>query len=1257
MAEYRTFIISFSTMIWKFWIDTGGTFTDCIAIDPDANRHFTKVLSDGSLRGSVVTDHTSNKIHFNAKWGIELDIFKGYILKIGSLKCTILAIDFKKGIIHLDQEISSYKGESFSIAAGEESVILAIRLLTHTTLTGIIPPIDLKLGTTRGTNAILERKGADVTLMVTRGFKDLCIINTQQRPNLFDLQIPHQEVLHSQVIEVDERVSSDGQIISHLGIEHIDSVISKILKKNSLAISLLNAYQKDDHERALKKALLEKGHTHISTSTDLSPHIKYLLRTQTCLINAYLSPIFADYIGNIKTSLPNSSFGLMKSSGGLVDHTLFQPKDSLLSGPSGGLIGAVHKAHMHGMDNILTFDMGGTSTDVARYNEGYDYEYTNTLNHIELQLPQLSIHTVASGGGSICSIEFGKFVVGPESAGAYPGPACYGNGGPYTITDIHLLLGHINESLFPFGLSPDASMKAFDRIIAGATLKVQGMSRQDILKRWLAIADEIMAGAIKKISISKGIDVSNYCLVGYGGAGGLHICSMASLLGIERILLPFEGGLMSAYGIGHTPLESLQSKQILQPLSLVKYHIEDYFLDLYNRGYEELLHQNISKDKICVKQKVVALRQKGQEFSLELIFTKVEDLLEQYSREYCDIFGYLPDETAGYEVENIKIWVSEIPEVTARLPALTTEIEVKANDFQKSYISDSSIPIFKWRELGGGSRISGAALIGHDISTALVQEGWKAQVHQNGDIMLTSISKAQKLPNISQEIITNRLDFIAENMGVMLQRTAISVNIRERLDFSCAILDQHARLVVNAPHIPVHLGSLGICARKILGSFTLNPGDIILTNHPLFGGSHLPDLTLMKGVYTEQGVLIAYVINRAHHAEIGGKTPGSMPIDATTLLEEGVVFPPTYICKKGKYLWEEVHKKLTQTTYPSRSVQENMADLKAAVASLLFGEKELLKLSLQNGQEIIDTAFANILDYSALLLQTAVSSYQGQRQYAQERLDDGSKIAVTITFEEGKIVFDFEGSSAVHPLNLNAHEAIIRSAIMYVLRLLIDKNVPLNEGLLKNVEIKIPNSFLNPTFDIDADKCPAVMGGNTEVSQRVVDTLTKALGISACSQGTMNNVVFGNARFGFYETLGGGEGASEGHEGRSGVHVHMTNTRITDPEDLERRYPVRLRKFEIRESSGGKGNYNGGNGLIREYEFLESCQISVLCQHSVEHPYGMDGGQAGRVGQQYKIAVDGSITALSGQGQLRFEVGDVLRVDTPGGGGWGSVED
>lgn len=1247
---------------WHIHIDTGGTFTDCIAEAPTGETHRVKVLSSSRLRGKIIRKIDPYNYSFEAPWAYPGALLEGYTISIPSRGITskLLSIDYRNHILTLEDNIPALTNCDFDLSTHEEAPVLAIRLATRTRLGVPFPPILLRLGTTKGTNALLERKGAKSLLVVTKGFGDVLRIGTQQRPHLFQLAIPQIQPLYTDVFEVDERIDTQGHSLTKLDPTELDRLLAHLEKSDfdAVAVSLLNAYRNPTHESLLVDFVRNNTELNVSSAVELFPQINYLRRTQTAATDAYLSPTIDSYLRKISKSLKEAVIQVATSAGGLVSSAHYHAKDSLLSGPAGGIIAATRLAKRLGVNHILTFDMGGTSTDTARIDGRPQVRYVTKINNYELLTPSFAIETVAAGGGSVCWYDGYTLRVGPHSAGATPGPACYGAGGPLTITDVNLLLGKLETSQFEIPVSPGAALDALHQLIEDITLKTGNtLPGREVLIGLERIANEKMAEAIRKISVSQGVDPTDYALLTFGGAGGQHGCQLAQLLGINQVIIPLEAGLFSAVGIGEAQLSRIATRQVLQRWDECASQIPAWIQDMENQLTDELTKEGVQGTELGFCS--LFLRYSGQETTVEVPY-EGSGSVELFHESYLNLYGYLPENRA-IELESIRLMVQEKRDFFAEgtpIPPLTPAPSIR--QASAPFAEGQHWYIYSRSELVPGNFAPGPCVITETNSTTYVPLGWHFSVPASGDLFITHEGTPELHPDRTQpeevelELFTNRFYAIAEEMGEQLQRTAFSVNVKERLDFSCALLDANAELLVNAPHIPVHLGSLGLCARLVREKIEVGPGDVVITNHPKYGGSHLPDVTLLAGVFTPEGELVGYVMNRAHHAEIGGTRPGSMPPDAHSLAEEGVVILPQYLIKQGEPQWESIRTLFTTGPYPTRMWAENEADIIAALSSLRKGQADLLTLVARFGLSAVRYFMEKLKSNAHEQLRLALLPYEKRKLSAAEFLDDGHRIAVRIEVQAEQILFDFKNTSQVHPQNLNANLSIIHSAILYVLRLLVDKEIPLNDGLMKSVKILLPeNSLLNPDFRDDPTGCPAVVGGNTEVSQRLVDTLLKALELAACSQGTMNNFLFGNERLGYYETIGGGTGAGPGFDGRSGVHQHMTNTRITDTEELERRYPVRIVRFGLRNNSGGQGKWQGGEGIIREIEFLDELDITLLTQHRYFAPYGMAGGQNGKSADHTLIRAGGKVEKCPGVCSTHVKKGDRLLIETPGGGGYG----
>jgi len=1211
---------------WQVHVDTGGTFTDCVAHDGAGGIHRAKVLSNGALRGRVAQVLDDRRLEIEQKWAVADDFVRGFrfrCLDIDHEPIGVAGFDAAASVLELTDGLAETPpdGSVFELVSGVEAPILAARMVTATPAGADLPPIDMRLATTRGTNALLERTGDAVGLFITRGFGDLLLIGDQQRPDLFALRIDRPAPLYDAVVEVDERLAADGSVITPIDLVHAEREARGLLDRGvrCAAVGLLHGYRNPDHERTLAKMLHEIGFDHVSCSSDLSPLIKLVPRCETAVVNAYLAPLIEGYLRDIERGLSGGGLHVMTSAGGLVAAGACRARDSLLSGPAGGVAGAVAAARRSGFAKVISFDMGGTSTDVARYDGDFEYQFEHRVGTTRLVAPALAIETVAAGGGSICSVVDGEMRVGPESASAQPGPACYGAGGPLTITDVNLLLGRLDPDRFEIPISVDAARRALERVRGDA-------DTANLLPGFLEIANQRMADAIAEVSLRRGYDPRDYALVAFGGAGGQHACAVADHLGIETIVMPADASLLSAAGLGRAVVERFAHAQVLERLTEVMGRLPAMLDELGRGAVAEVVAEGIPANRVEVRRQLVNLRLAGQETSIEVPMGPA--LETEFAERYQAMYGHHP-EGKPVEVESVRVVASSLPDD-----------------------ADS-------RETSSGRvariAVDGPARVFDSHTAYVVDPGWSGLTDDAGALVLRRQSRkpaSRQTTVVRSELFTNRFMSIARQMGRMLERTALSTNVKERLDFSCALLDAGGELVAHAPHMPVHLGALGLCVRAVRNVLDMSPGDVVLTNHPAFGGSHIPDITVITPIH-HGDLLIGYAASRAHHAEIGGIRPGSMPPLATTLAQEGVVIMPDYLVRGGKTRVEVIERLLGGGPYPSRAIADNLADLRAAVAANRHGALAMAGLAADHGAVVIGEQMDALKHRAETLARAALAAMPDGQYRGRQHLDDGSPIRVCIDVKGDGAVIDFAGTADRHPGNLNATPAVVRSAVLYVLRVMIGEGLPLNEGIMRAVVLRIPRGMLDPDFPDDPREAPAVGGGNVETSQRIVDTLLEALGIAACSQGTMNNTLFGTDRFSYYETVCGGSGAGPGFAGTDAVHTHMTNTRITDPEILEHRYPVRLDRFAVRRGSGGAGQYRGGDGAVREMTFLEPMSLSILSQHRVEGPYGAHGGAPGKPGAQHIVRADGTIDPLESVAGTEVGPGDRLVMKTPGGGGWG----
>lgn len=1250
---------------WRIWIDTGGTFTDCIAHSPVGEVRQLKVLSTGLLMGRVREALNEHELIIDMQWPAEDRALVGMKLEFANRRMTtaVASVDAQRSLIRLRHPVvralKNLKGTVVAFSSGEDVPVFACRLLTGTPPMHDFPAMQLKLGSTRGTNALLERNGARTALLVTKGFGDLLIIGDQQRPHLFSLNVSKPKPLYQTVIEVNERIDRQGGVLQTLGDGEIRRILARLrnARIESVAVALMNSYKNADHEVEIGKALTLAGFRYVSLSHRLASHIGILARARTTLVNGYLAPIMERYVSGIAEALNETDVQFMSSAGGMLDAARFNPKDSLLSGPAGGVIGAFVTGQRTRNKSIISFDMGGTSTDVSLCSERPDYRFECTVGEHSILSPALAIESIAAGGGSICALSGNKLMVGPRSAGANPGPACYGGGGPLTVTDVNLLLGRLDPRNFSIPIQEHRSRAAFESLLRLMKSKSRTAYKPDaVLASFVQIANEMMAEAIRKVSVHRGIDPVDFAMICFGGAGGQHACGIATLLGIKKIIIPYEAGLLSAIGIGNAMPERIREKVVLSPLHDTIRALDDHFGKLFDKARKDLVKEGHRGKDVVLLERVLFMRMKGQETAIEVQFRSRQTVLQDFKRVYRKVYGHWI-EKREIEVETVRIRAGIEDKRGFQQQRSVRKFCALPRNYKRVFLGRwRRVPVHIWEDLKPGASFRGPALLLSGNSTTLIEEGWDLMLDasRTASLMHTSTrpTKDVQVREAELELYTNRFGAIAGQMGSLLRRTAFSVNVKERRDFSCALLDSRGRLIVNAPHIPVHLGSMGVCVRRVKTQLRIEEGDVVITNHPAFGGSHLPDVTLICPVFHKKA-LIGFVANRAHHAEMGGKQPGSMPADARSLVEEGVVIRPAFLVKRGKAQWDAIRALFTGARYPTRSPEENLADLQAALASVNLGVHLLKDLCDRFGASRVKRFMDRIEQHAARLMKEYLDRLHRRNYHARERLDDGSILEVSLQLRGGKLMVDFTGSAQQHPGNLNATRAVVQSVVLYVLRLMVQKELPLNEGLLRPVRLIVPHGILSPRFAEDDTNSPAVVGGNTELSQRLTDTLLKSLSLAGCSQGTMNNVLFGDASFGYYETLAGGVGAGKGFDGADAVHQHMTNTRVTDPEILEWRYPVRLIRFALRRRSGGAGRWHGGNGIIREILFERELEVNVLSQHRVEEPYGLKGGRPGKRGEQYLMREDGRRQKLKGIDLARVSRNDRLVVLTPGGGGYG----
>ena len=1262
---------------WQFWIDRGGTFTDIVARRPDGQLVIHKLLSENPDR------YTDAPV----------------------------------------QGIREVMGLPPDTPIPTEQIDA------------------VKMGTTVATNALLERKGDRTVLMITKGFRDALRIGYQNRPDIFAREIILPEMLYERVIEVEERYSAHGDELIPVQIDATRQQLQAAYDRGirSCAIVLMHGYRYKSHEQELANLASAIGFTQISVSHDVTPLMKIVSRGDTTVVDAYLSPILRRYVNQVSSQLAgeinnqqstiNNQQSLrlmfMQSNGGLTDARTFQGKDSILSGPAGGIVGAVQTSQLAGFDQIISFDMGGTSTDVAHYNGEYERTFETEIAGVRLRTPMMSIHTVAAGGGSIVKFDGARYRVGPESAGANPGPAAYSKGGPLTVTDCNVMVGKLQPDFFPKVFGLDGNLPLNDQVVREKFSQLaadigDNRTPEAVAAGFLAIAVEKMANAIKKISLQRGYDVSNYTLCCFGGAGGQHACLIADALGMKQVFLHPYAGVLSAYGMGLADVRTLRERSVEAKLTEELLSVgtpdiaplDEIFTELIASGKEEIATTQIGESTPIDSQVIrkVHLKYQGTDSPLIIDFGSVAEMRQQFEEAHRQRYGFIVEEKALI-VDSVSVEViqpMDVPEEPVIQPHRLEPPQPVAK--VQMYTADAwhETPVFKRDELQPGDSIPAPALIIETTGTNVIEPGWQAEVTERNHLILkktkqSTINNQQSTinnqpANLSQpdpvtlEIFNNLFRSIAEQMGTTLQNTSYSVNIKERLDFSCAIFDGQGQLVANAPHIPVHLGSMSESVRSLIEAYgdSLKPGDVYAINNPYNGGTHLPDVTVITPVFLDNSEItntidktsksstkstptsspdsnispfqrgargdknstpLFYVASRGHHADIGGITPGSMPPDSTTVDEEGVLLDNFKVVESGHFREKELSELLLSGTYPVRNITQNIADLQAQIAANKKGVQELRRMVAQSGLDTVQAYMGHVQNNAEESVRRVIDVLKdGNFTY---QLDTGGQIQVAIGIDRKNrhATIDFTGTSTQLSNNFNAPAAVCKAAVLYVFRTLVDDDIPLNAGCLKPLDIIIPEGcLLNPRYPA------AVVAGNVETSQVITDALYGALGVMAASQGTMNNFTFGNQNYQYYETICGGSGAGIEFNGVDAVHTHMTNSRLTDPEVLEWRFPVILEQFGIRGNSGGKGKHCGGNGVIRRMRFLQPMTAAILSGHRVVAPFGLQGGEAGAVGKNYVERQDGTVEELGNTAVVEMDAGDVFVIETPGGGGFGSSE-
>jgi 5-oxoprolinase (ATP-hydrolysing) len=1200
--------------MWQIWIDRGGTFTDLVARRPDGELVTHKLLSENP---------------------------------------------------------EQYK----------DAALQGIRDLLGLDAGAPLPPgtiESVKMGTTVATNALLERKGDRTLLVITRGFGDALRIGYQNRPRLFDLHIRLPELVYERVAEARERVAADGTVVAALDEEALRADLESAHGAGirSVAIAFMHGYRYTAHERRAAEIAAEVGFTQISVSHRTSPLIKLVSRGDTTVVDAYLSPILRRYVDRVAADLEAAGQGgprlmFMQSNGGLTDAALFQGKDSILSGPAGGVVGMVRTAEMAGFSKIIGFDMGGTSTDVAHFDGEYERTLESVVAGVRMRAPMMQIHTVAAGGGSILGFDGARFRVGPESAGANPGPACYRRGGPLAVTDCNVMLGKIQPDFFPrvFGPSADVALDASvvrDKFaaLAGEIAAATGeapRSPEAVAEGFLTIAVANMANAIKQISVQRGHDVTQYVLNCFGGAGGQHACLVADALGMRTVLIHPFAGVLSAYGMGLADIRALRERTVQAPLSDAALAGLAAVLDaMAAEAIAEVAGQGIDAAQIATHRRA-HLRYDGTDSTIEVDVGDAAGMQQEFEALHRQRFGFVPEGrklvVEALAVESVGVTESAV-DPAWNVPPRTTPLAPAATVRMYSGGEYHDTPVLERGKLVPGDTVDGPAIVAEATTTTVVEPGWRATVNGRGHLILTratarpeTVSVGTDADPVMLEVFNNLFMSIAEQMGATLANTAYSVNIKERLDFSCAIFDVAGNLVANAPHLPVHLGSMGESVKTVIreNAGTMKPGNVYALNAPYNGGTHLPDVTVITPVFDEQGQdILFFVGSRGHHADIGGRTPGSSPPDSTSIHEEGVLIDNFLLVEGGRLREEETVELLQSGRYPCRNPAQNMADLAAQIAANETGVRELRRMIGHFGLEVVQAYMQHVQDNAEESVRRVLDVLSdGHFSYP---MDNGDRIEVKVTVDRRarEALIDFTGTSPQGRHNYNAPFAVCKAAVLYVFRTLVKDDIPLNEGCLKPLRIRVPERSI-----ISPDRLAAVIAGNTEVSQCITDALYGALGVMASAQGTMNNFVYGNDTYQNYETICGGTGAGADFDGADAVHSHMTNTRMTDAEVLESRYPVRVEEFSIRRGSGGAGRHRGGDGVVRRMRFLEPMTATILSSHRHSDPFGLAGGRAGARGVNRVERADGSVDMLDGNDQTEMRVGDVFVIETPGGGGFG----
>ncbi len=1190
---------------WEFWIDRGGTFTNVVARRPDGRLVARKLLSD--------------------------------------------------------------RPEAYKDAA-----VAGIRQLLGLKPGEKIPAEQIgsvRLGTTVATNALLERTGEPTVLVITRGFADALRIAYQNRPRIFDRRILLPEVLYQRVIEADERVTADGEVLTPLDEGTLAAELEDAFSEGfrAAAVVCMHGYRYPEHEQRIGDLARAAGFTQVSESHRTSPLMKLVSRGDTTVVDAYLSPILQRYVTEVAHELQGTRLLFMQSNGGLTDAAGFRGKDSILSGPAGGIVGMARTAENAGYDQVIGFDMGGTSTDVSHFAGEFEREYETQAAGVRIRAPMLSIHTVAAGGGSVLHFDGSRYRAGPDSAGADPGPACYRRNGPLTVTDANVLLGRIQPDHFPrvFGehgdqpLDAETTRKKFQQLsrqITEATGDTRGP--EQVAAGFVEIAVANMANAIKKISVQRGYDVTEYVLNVFGGAGGQHACAVADALGMTRVLIHPLAGVLSAYGIGLADIIAMREQAVEDPLTRDSLEtLRDTINPLDQDARAEVRAEGVPPERIAAAHRA-HLRYQGTDTAVIVPVASLEEMTAAFEAEYARRFSFLmPDKPVLVEAVSVEVTgAQERYEEAENLLRSDEKNPERVRMFTGGTWAE--VDLFERSGLRPGHAISGPAIITEELATTVVEPGWQAVVTDRGDLMLSRVAARPARTGVDTtanpvmlEIFNNLFMSVAEQMGVRLQATAHSVNIKERLDFSCAIFDAEGGLIANAPHMPVHLGSMGESIKMVIArNPDIRRGQVYVLNDPYHGGTHLPDITVVTPVFAADGDDIwFYVASRGHHAEIGGVSPGSMPAASTRVEEEGVLIDNWLLVEDGRLRERETVNLLGTAEYPSRDPATNVADLRAQIAANSEGIAELRKMVEHFGLDVVQAYMGHVQRNAANAVRRVITAlHDGGYEY---ELDNGArvKVRVTVNREDRTAEIDFTGTSPQLADNFNAPSSVAMAAVLYVFRTLVDDDIPLNSGCLHPLSVIIPPAtMLSPQYPA------AVAAGNVETSQVVTGALYAALGVMAEGSGTMNNVTFGNERYQYYETVASGSGAGDGFDGTDVVQTKMTNSRLTDPEVLEWRYPVLLESYRIRPGSGGRGRWRGGHGGVRRLRFTQPMTVTTLTGHRRIPAFGMAGGEPGALGRHWVEHPDGTVTAMAGCDSVDVRTGDVFVIETPGGGGYGA---